>query len=302
MSKRVAVIDLGTNTFHLLIVDLKNDGTFDTVIKERRYVYLGGVDIHHIDDEAFHRGISTLKEFRILMNQYEITEYQAIGTAALRTAKNNQEFIDNAEQEANINITLISGNQEAQYIAKGIGQLYQHSRPHLVMDIGGGSVEFIRGATTIEWFQSFKVGISILYHQFMKTDPIHPSDLAALNTFLDEKLEPLKAVLDSNTEYDLIGAAGTYEILATYMYGGVTDSLTTLDIESIKDLYAKSVTMSIEQRMNIDGIPKHRAQYLVVSLALIIYVLKNVNIKDVYVSAYSMKEGILTEFLDTSKN
>jgi exopolyphosphatase/guanosine-5'-triphosphate,3'-diphosphate pyrophosphatase len=302
LNQRVAVIDLGTNTFHLLIVDLKKDGTFDTVFKQRKYVYLGGADINHIDDEAFVRGISTLKEFRELMDQYEVVNYKAIGTAALRSAKNNQQFIDTSAQQANINITLISGDQEAQYIARGIGKLYQHHRPHLVMDIGGGSVEFIKGGSTIEWFQSFKVGISILYHQFMRVDPIDSSDLEALNEFLDEKLKPLLAELDSSNSYDLIGAAGTYEILATYLHGEFSGGLATLDINGIRDLYDKSKTMSIEQRMKIDGIPTHRAKYLVVSLALIIYILNNVNIKEVYVSAYSMKEGILAEFLDASKN
>jgi len=100
----------------------------------------------------------------------------------------------------------------------------------------------------------------------------------------------------------LIGAAGTYEILATYLHGEFSDSLSTLDINGIKALYHKAISMSIDERKDIEGIPPHRAQYLVVSLALIMYVLEHINISEVYVSAYSMKEGILSEFLDISKN
>lgn len=293
---RVAVIDLGTNTFHILIVDLRDDGHYDTIFKERRYVYLGGANINKIDLEAFSRGIDTLVEFAQTMKEHRVVKYRAIGTAALRKSSNAQEFILEAKELAGINIELITGDQEALLIAKGISQLYKEDKPHLVMDIGGGSVEFIIGKTSIDWCQSFEVGISILYNRFMKTDPIDPADLDALFDYLDNSLAPLKAAMGGYDSYDLIGAAGTYEVLATYLNGELDSKLSQLNQQGIRDLFATAIPLSIDERKALDGIPSHRAQYLIVSLALIIYVLDNSQINHVYVSAYSMKEGVIADY------
>lgn len=295
-NNRVAVLDLGTNTFHILIADLIDNGEFEVVLKERRIVYLGGANVDRIDPEAFQRGIEALVEFRKLIDLQNVVRYRAIGTAALRKAKNNHLFIKEAKEKANIDIELITGNEEANYIAKGISQTYTDQTPHLIMDIGGGSVEFIMGASSIEWSQSFETGISILYHQFMKTDPIQLIDHEDLFKFLDQKLNPLKQACDRYKTFDLIGAAGTFEILAKYQHGLFDRNQMTLNVSQIRKLYEQCKTMSLGERQSIDGIPSHRAKYLVVSLSLIIYVLDHVNISEVHVSAHSLKEGVLLDF------
>lgn len=297
----VAVIDLGTNTFHILIVCFKDQSNFDVIYRERCYVYLGRQGLDLIGKESYDKGVETLQYFATLLEKYKVTQVKAIGTAALRTASNGLSFAREVLTLTGIEITIISGDQEALYIAQGISKIYTKNRPHLVMDIGGGSVEFIIGSDTIDWHASFDVGISILYQKFMRNDPISLSSLDEMNNFLDTQLLPLKEALDRYGSYDLIGAAGTFEVLASHQNGDDKSKLQQLNIDKIKELYQMVVKLNLNERMAIDGIPDHRAKYLVVAIALIMKAIEMVNLDTVYVSSYSMKEGVLLDFLDSSK-
>jgi len=292
----VAVIDLGTNTFHILIVTLGKLGKFDIIYRERRYVYLGGQGIDEIGPESFQRGIETLQYFSTILSKFEIADVKAIGTAALRSAKNGKEFVDAANEKTGINISIITGDQEAIYIAKGISRIYPKQRPHLIMDIGGGSVEFIIGSTQIDWHQSFDIGISVLYQRFMRSDPIYSDDLKAMHLYLADQLKPLKEALKQYPSYDLIGAAGTFEVLASHQNRPTDLPLQLLESNLIRHLYTQVLSLDRSQRIEIDGIPSHRGQYLVVALALIMATVDLINLDEVYVSSYSLKEGVLLDF------
>ncbi len=292
----VAVIDLGTNTFHILIARLTGQEGFEVIYRERSYVYLGGQGIDCIGLESFQRGISTLKYFASLLLKYQVKDVKAIGTAALRSARNGQEFVTKAMEQTGINISIISGDQEALYIAKGISKIYTKDRPHLVMDIGGGSVEYIIGSTDVEWYGSINIGISVLYKKYMLTDPISQCDLDAMYAYLHQELLPLKQAFKRHQSYDLIGAAGTFEVLAHHQLGMMDLPLQSLDIDQIRELYAQIIPLDLSQRKALEGIPSHRGKYLVVAMALIIATLDIINLDDVYVSSYSLKEGVLFSF------
>ena len=141
---RVAVIDLGTNTFHLLIADIKNKGQFETLKRIRKYVYIGEEGVSILGDKPLQRAFETLTHFKQTSTEFEVDEIIAFGTAALRTASNSNDFISKVRDEIGIEIQLISGEKEADLIYLGTKKaIPPTSENFLIMDIGGGSVEFI---------------------------------------------------------------------------------------------------------------------------------------------------------------
>ena len=142
-------------------------------------------------------------------------QFQAIGTAALRTASNGQAFVREVEARTGIVVTLISGLEEAQLIHRGVMQALPPGREKkLIMDIGGGSVEFIiAGSKNVFWYDSFPIGVAILFNRFHKSDPIRKEEIIAVRRFLEEQLRPFLLVLEEYSIPDLIGASGAFDTI-----------------------------------------------------------------------------------------
>ena len=184
---RFAVIDLGSNTFHLLIVDLQADEQWTTVFKDRRYVKLASEGVEIIGEDSILRAIEVMKEFSQRLLQLQVEETQAIGTAALREAANGIEVAKRLTEESGIPVEIIDGDREAHYILKGIqSALPPLDKPCLIMDIGGGSVEFILYRhQQVLFVQSFKIGVALLYRSFHQQDPMTQESIAALSSHLE---------------------------------------------------------------------------------------------------------------------
>src|SRR5665213_2651103 len=193
MKQRVAIIDLGTNTFHLLIAEGTADA-YRELVHQQVAVKLGEGGINHgvIQLAAFERGLETMEQFRDLIDEHEVTVVKAIGTSALRNAANGKAFIDAVNAKTGLRIEIIDGDAEAEYIYSGIeaaGCLSETDS--LVMDIGGGSVEFIIcNKDRIRWKQSFEAGAARLMDRFHHRDPIAPESITALTLYLEDTLVP----------------------------------------------------------------------------------------------------------------
>lgn len=296
MSKR-AVIDLGTNTFHLLIVDI-SDSKFDVIFKERKYVYLGENGVNTISDAAYHRGIDVLVHFKEIIAGYDdVLSIEAFGTSALRNASNSKLFVDEAFAKTGIAIEIISGDREADLIAKGVGLLYNKHKYHLVMDIGGGSVEFILGNDEITWKKSFNIGIAVLYQMFYKSEPIGADHLEELDQYLSSQLVELRKELNDCDSIDLIGAAGTFEVLSQKVKTS-PQQLHKIEPKYIFDLFDEVKNLTLEERVAHPMIPESRAKYIVVGLAIITHVLALKQFETVLISPFALKEGVIAQYLD----
>lgn len=299
-SPTLAVIDLGTNTFHLLIVKGTDEhGNFNEVYRERRYVKLAEEGIETIGDKAYQRGLDTLIHFRQVMDNFQVSRYQATGTAALRTATNGPKFVKAAQSEASIRIDLIPGSEEARLITKGVLQAIPSvgNDRLLIMDIGGGSVEFIiADATGTLWAQSFPLGVAVLKRGFHHSEPISTEERITLRSFLEKELTPLWEILEKKpTEY-LVGAAGTFDVIANLMGAGQpTANSHYIAIEKFAAFSEQCIAANREERFRIEGLPNERADLIVVAFILIQTILDKAAIKRAMVSNYAMKEGILTE-------
>lgn len=297
--RQYAVIDLGTNTFHLLIVEF-TPGGFSELRRERRFIKLAEDGIERIGRVPFARGIEALKEFRAILNEYQISSVRAFGTAALRTAENGPDFIVQAREQAQIEVQLIPGDEEARLIHLGVGQAIPAiAEPILIMDIGGGSVEFIlANQEQVFWSRSFPIGVAVLYRHFHQSDPISQNDRDRLNAFLEETLQPLAQALQSQPATILVGASGTFDVLESLL---PTRQLTAKGAEMLVAEFfpflEKMLATTHEERINYPGMPLDRADMIVVALELVHYIIQLAGIDRIWISQFAMKEGMLAEMI-----
>lgn len=302
---RFAIIDLGTNTFHLLIVEKNEDG-ISVVFKDQIAAKIGksGINQGVIVPEAIERAIDVLKQFRAKIDEFgiDLEQVKAIGTSAIRSAKNGKDLCEKVENETGIKVQIIDGAEEAALIYKGVCAAIDLGKtPSLIMDIGGGSVEFIiADHRKIFWKQSFEIGGQRLIEKFMTTDPISPSSIQRLHSYFQEQLLPLANAVHQYAPTVLVGSSGSFDTLVDmdfmHHFGHLPDSSQTafeLEINDFRHAYQLLTTKNRDERMAIAGMIDLRVEMIVVAVVLIDYILKAFNINQIRCSTYALKEGIL---------
>ncbi len=296
MDKHLAVIDLGTNTFHLIIVKVSADQSFRQVYRERILVSLAEECIDKICSSAFKRGIKALNHFSQKLYTYKVNNYRAIGTAALRTASNGLEFIAAAKNATGITIELVDGEQEAKLIYQGVQQAITIEAPVLIMDIGGGSVELILADNKgIIAAQSFPIGIAVLFNNFIHSDPVTREEIENIRAFIIHNTSlffqknhpclPLKS---------LIGAAGTFEILNQILECHYHSPVA---ITTFHQLLKEIIKTTHQQRLLSPNIPNSRAKMIVGALLLTDIISQQAGIEKILISPYALKEGAISQMI-----
>ena len=301
MRKKYAVIDLGTNTFHLLIAENNSSGTFNELYRHRIFVNLAENGIHTIGPMPFERGLNAINIFKEKLIEFEVSSIQSFGTAALRTASNGLDFINKLYLETGIKVLLIPGEREADLIYKGVRQAVElGTTKSLIMDIGGGSVEFIiADQSGIEWAQSFPIGVSVLYNDFHKTDPISTDEKEVLFHYFSQELSPLLDQLKSFSPSTLIGASGTFDVLENVLCNKKVNEIHGIvDVTDFYPFFEHLISTKLHQRFDMEEIPDSRAEMIIVAVLLIDFILKKTPIQKISVSAYAMKEGMLMEVME----
>ncbi|MSQ79125.1 MAG: exopolyphosphatase [Flavobacteriaceae bacterium] len=294
-----AVLDLGTNTFHLLAVNIQPDGSMEMLEKKQYVVKLGEGTINSgiISERAFERGILAFAAMSHSCTQLGIPMHKvsAFATSGIRSASNGKAFIDTIFEYTGVCIRIISGDEEAAYIFEGVKQTVSIPENYLVMDIGGGSVEFIigRGGDML-WRESFMLGAARLRDKFHQSEPINPNDTLALENHLAEALGPLQEALKIHPCKILVGAAGSFETLLLLSKNRFGENLSMeLDIPQYKNIHAALLDSTPSQRMAMPGIISFRIEMIVVASILVNYVMNNCGINQLIASKYSLKEGVL---------
>jgi exopolyphosphatase/guanosine-5'-triphosphate,3'-diphosphate pyrophosphatase len=307
MNKRVAIMDLGTNIFHLLIAESTATG-FKEIVHEQEAVKLGegGINKGFIQSTAFERGVKTMQRFNQLIIKHHVSKVRAIATSALRSAANGQDFIDEIKAKTGIDIEVIDGDTEAYLIYKGIkaaGCLTKQNS--LIIDIGGGSVEFIIcNIDEILWKQSIEIGAARLMDRFHNTDPIPPESITALNLYLEDCLKGLIEASSNHPFKNIIGSSGVFE-----SYAEVTERAkgNPFNLEKTKyyefnrdellGLIEKFVRSSHQERLITKGIIPIRTDMIVTASLLTRFVIEKMGINKIAMSTNSLKEGVLAEMM-----
>lgn len=298
-----AIIDLGTNTFHLLIAEVKQ-GSIREFYKLQVPVKIGrgGINNGLITPDSYQRGLVTISEFKKYIDQFQVTDVTAFATSAIRSAENGADFVQEVEQRCGVKITTIDGDTEAKYIYNGVLNSFKlPAYPVLVIDIGGGSVEFIIATgTEIHWKQSFEIGAARLLDKFHKADPIEADEQLNLYAFLSESLQPLVDAVNQYKPAMLIGSAGSFETLVDVVIKDLAVIPNALSKQAFEirredfDVFVEIMkTSTTEQRKRLKGMTDFRVEMITVSALLMDYVVNACNVKRIVCSNYSLKEGVL---------
>jgi exopolyphosphatase / guanosine-5'-triphosphate,3'-diphosphate pyrophosphatase len=305
---RLAVIDCGTNTFNLLIVDLADNKSYYKLLKTRVAVKLGegGINKGFIAPAAFQRAIEAMQTFSNLIKEYGVKTTLAFATSAIRDASNGEEFVEKIKAQFNIHITIIDGNREAEFIYLGVKEAVKLvPAVSLIMDIGGGSTEFIFVSNRqLLWKQSFRIGAARLLEKFSPSDPITEKEIQSIHRYLDEQLPSLFDIIKTLRSVELIGSSGAFDSIIEMIHGELDgeplmDSKTEYEVNlhqyhHISTLVKKSTML---QRKQIKGLVPMRFDMIVISCIMVDYILQTLRLKKLRISTYSLKEGVLIDFI-----
>ncbi len=301
--KRYAAIDLGTNTFHMIIVEKDNKGEINIVNRSRHFVKLAYGGFETIDDQAVQRGLNVLKEFKSLLQEYSVDKYFAFGTSMFRRSVNGIEFAKRLEDTTGIKIDIIDGGYEAKLIfngAKIAGAL--KSGYNLIMDIGGGSVEFIiSDENNIHFKKSFPVGILELYYKFRNLEPFDNESIKGILKFLSVQTKGLQDEIKKYGINTLVGTAGSFEVLHTDKSKNITEHLFEVKPDDFEDFFNSVAYTTYEQRLKLQNIPVERKRLIVYAFLLIKFSLDISGANLLRVTSYSMKEGMIWELINDGK-
>ena len=302
MNQKLAVIDLGTNTFHLLIAE-NQDGKNHIIYREKVAVKLGksGINQDIIRDDAINRAILTLQGFKTKMDHEGVDRVYAVGTSALRNAKNSSAVVEKIKSTTGIDISVITGDEEAEMIYSGIqSALNLGSETSLIIDIGAGSVEFIlANKTKTLWKKSLEIGAQRILELYQIHDPITVQEIHQLNRFFESSLAEVHEATQQYPPVTLVGSSGTFDTLSDLYCAENTidknesDSETPLTIEYFYSVYNLLIRMNRTERMNMKGMIELRVDLIVIGCCLIHYVLDKYKLTQIRVSGYSLKEGAL---------
>jgi len=305
---RAAIIDLGTNTFHLLIVEFSMSD-YKILLETRIAVRIGvgGINQNRITNEGLERAVKALVQFKNKIDEFKVTDIFAFGTSALRNAHNAKDVITKIKEATGIDISIISGEEEAIYIYNGVNlALKLGDEKSLIMDIGGGSVEFIIGnGKEIFWKQSFEIGAQRLLERFQKHDPIAPSEIEQVMKYYSDSLSPLFEAMRINKPNVLAGSSGTFDTLSDIYcaQSGIPkkDSPENpLTIDAFKNMYPQIISQNRAERMKIPGMIEMRVDMIVVGCCLVKFILDSFPFEQIRVSSYSLKEGVLASMMTSS--
>jgi exopolyphosphatase/guanosine-5'-triphosphate,3'-diphosphate pyrophosphatase len=305
---RIAIIDLGTNTFNLLIVEVKSDKTYSQLFQTKISVKLGegGINKGFIAPVPFQRGIDAINIYKTIITDYQVEKTIAIATSAIRDAANGNEFKAKIKEETDIEIKIISGEEEAELIYMGVREATKMSTDKsLIIDIGGGSTELIiADASEIFWKQSFLLGAARLLERIKPSDPITESEIQKLVDYLQQELKPLFEAIKKYPVTEIIGSSGSFdslaEMIAARFYSIEISEGITEHIFQLKDfniLYKDILKSTKEERMKTKGLISMRVDMIVVSSVFLNFIIQSLQIQKMRSSTYSLKEGVLHQAL-----
>jgi exopolyphosphatase/guanosine-5'-triphosphate,3'-diphosphate pyrophosphatase len=313
-NQRVAIIDCGTNTFNLLVKE-KVEGKWKTLFKTKLPVKLGegGFSENVLRPNRMARGIDALYSYKNVIDSLEVKDVRVFATSAVREASNGNDFVAKVKKHLNFDMEVISGDREAELIFEGVVQTTEEIKEdYLIMDIGGGSTEFIfvRDQKPL-WRKSYLLGVSRLHGMLNPASRINQDDVHRLRAHLNNELQDLISFLKENPVRILVGSSGSFDTLFDmYQFGRAKDSSKDISQDSTKvnlneipfnaypSVHQWLVGSTLEERLKHPSIPQMRAEYMPLSTYLVKFLLEQSNFNKIYQSEYALKEGVLAHYLN----
>ncbi len=309
---KIAAIDIGTNSIHMVIVEIEPAlPSFAIITREKDTVRLGDRDPEtgNLTQESMDRSLATLKRCKDLAESQNVEQIIAVATSATREAKNGLLFLKQIEQDLEITVNLISGKEEARRIYLGVLSVLDFGdRPHIIIDIGGGSTELVLADSKEPRFlSSTKIGAVRLAQDLITSDPINKYELASVRAYargmLERSIDEIWDNLQLNENPCLIGTSGTIETLAmihALEHQGIVPNplggykLSRNDIESITK---KLAAMNCKERHNVPGMSDRRAEIIVPGAIVLLEAMKMLKLDSVTICERALREGMIVDWM-----
>ncbi len=308
---RVAAIDLGSNSFHMLVVELLGPTSFETVLAEKMMIQLGKTALvsGRLDPETMERGLRCLDEFRRMALARRVERTIAVATSAIREAENGKEFLHRAAARSGVSVHVISGREEARLVHLAVSRHIDLNKDRaLIVDLGGGSVELAVGdAGRIYYSSSQKLGFLRLHGRFVSGDSITKREEKRLATHIKDSLEAPLAHIRRQHVNRVIATSGSATTLlrVAQQRRGERNSAsfpsTTVGRNEIRALLSEMIrlpAMECAKRFDLDPL---RAEYFAIALLCLDYVLDGIGAKEITVCPIALREGLIYDFLARTK-
>ena len=300
-------IDVGTNSLHLMMVEISPEGDFHAIGGDKELVQIGrgGFREHRLTTRKMDEAVRTLKRFTKLAGIKDISRLKAVATSAVREARNGGDFVQRVRDEVGLELQIISPEEEARLIYLGVKHAMNlGEKDNLIFDIGGGSLEFIIGdGRRADVVTSVKLGASRLAEIYLRSDPPTDAEFKALRDHVSEKLEPLLAQAKSRRLARCIATSGTVRNLAEIcaLARGVAevDKGTELNVTraELKNLFAQLSVRPREERMNVPGIDAKRVDACLPALVLMNTILRALDLNEVDCCESALREGVVVDYI-----
>lgn len=307
----LAAIDIGTNSIHMVVVQIKPAlPAFTIIAKEKDTVRLGDCDPKiGLTTAAIKRAIATLQRCQELAKSFNAEQIVAVATSAVREAPNGREFIQQVYEELGLFINLISGQEEARRIYLGVlSGMEFNNQPHIIIDIGGGSTELILGDSHEPRFlSSTRVGAVRLTAEFIKNDPISPSEFQYLQAYirgmLEREIQELLTNLQPREKPRLVGTSGTIETLATLhakeKLGILPNPINgyQLSRKDIKEMVKHLASISCVERNALPGMSDKRSEIIVAGALILSEAMTLLGVDYLTIGERALREGVIVDWM-----
>jgi exopolyphosphatase/guanosine-5'-triphosphate,3'-diphosphate pyrophosphatase len=306
----LASIDIGTNSFHLVIAKIDNKKRFAVLTKTKEVVRLGSSsnDMKYITSESIERGVEALMRFKMICDSYK-AEIIAVATSATREALNKQDFLQAVKEKTGIEINIVSGYEEARLIYLGVLQsLDIYSKRILLVDIGGGSTEFLVGEKgQVKIASSIKVGTVRLTNKFSLNDKVNKNDIKIAKSFVKGAINQIVRIMEDE-KYDLaIGSSGTINNIGSIISADLSPVNADADI-SLNGFVLKKKQLqnaaekiykaeTLVDRLSIPGLDPKRADIITAGAIILEQIFDDLEIEKMTLSGFALREGIIMNYI-----
>jgi exopolyphosphatase/guanosine-5'-triphosphate,3'-diphosphate pyrophosphatase len=294
---RLAAIDVGSNSIHMVVAQVNDDGSLAELSRLKDMVGLGRASFpsHRLSAIAIERAMMTLRRFALEAARWNVERTLAVATSAVREAENGGEFIERVRAELGLHVRVVSARDEARLIYHGVrrGVDLPDGANALIIDVGGGSVEFIVGDRAKPlMLESRKLGAARMTARFIKSDPAEPREVKALLTHYESELAPLAEQVRALAPSRVIGTSGTLLNLAAMTDGGAT-----LEAAATERLVERLLPTRAEERAQLKGLDDQRKDQILAGALLVSEIFKRFGVARIEMSRSALREGIVVEYL-----
>ncbi len=305
LAMRVSILDLGSNSFRLLVADVAADGAIHPVLRAREFIHLGSevAATGFLADDVIERAVGAVGHLAGLGIRAGAERSMAVATSAIRDASNGTEVVARLQEAAGIPVRVIDGQEEARLGFLGVASsIALPTGPHLVLDLGGGSLELAVGSgATLLWAESTELGVSRLWAEFVTGDPLSDRDIDRLEKRVRSTLEPIVPQVRRLDPQWCVSIGGpSRALIQMVLQTGATWQPATLNqawvtAADLRDLRDRLVSLPLEERLAMPGMKPSRAEQIPTAAVIVATVLDLLEVDRTVVSYWGLREGAILD-------